>query len=324
MAIASGISGQLGVKAESVYGTPVTVDRFYEFVSESIKNDIVQLESRGIGRGRFLRSDRIRTPYIRGAAGAVELEVLNKDFGLLFQHMLGENTVTGASANKTHTCQPDAAALLGKSLTLQVGRPDIAGTVQPFTYEGVKVTSWELKCAVDEILHLVLDLDAENCLTGTALASAVYTATTEPFVFTQGAVTVGGAATKVKNFSLKGDNGLATDRRFLGNSKLEPLAAAEMVVDGQLECEFGDLTAYAAWLAGTQAALVLTFTSGTIIPTTAVPFSLTITIPKIVYTGETPNVGGPGILQQARPFKALYDGTNPICKLEYITSDTAA
>ena len=324
MAIKTGIAGQLMVKAESAYGTPVVVDRTYEFVSEGIDVDVARVDGMMIGGGRFLRNDRTKT-YIRGARGPVDFIVLNKNFGLLFEHAIGQNTVTGASANKTHTIIPDANALQGKSLTLQVGRPDVAGTVQPFTFEGGKITEWELKCAVDGPLHFVPTFDFENVVTATALASPSYVATQEMFIFTEGALTIGGSSVFVKDASIKGNNGLNTDRRGLTNTKREPLAQG--IVDyltGTLACEFENLTAYAALVAGTQAQLVLTFTMATVIPTTAAPFSMTVTIPKIQYTGETPKVGGPEVVQQNLPFRALYDGSNPMITIAIVTSDTSS
>lgn len=323
MGIGSGLGGQLGIKAEGTYGTPEVVDRFYESNSEGIEVDVGKIYSRGIGTGRFQRNDRVKS-YIKGAAGSIEMDVLNKSFGLWFQHMLGQDTITGAGADKTHTCIHDPLALQGKSLTLQVGRPDIAGVVQPFTFEGGKVVDWELKAAIDEKLSLAVNMDFENVLTGMALAAAAYVASQEMFVFTEGALTVAGAAVPVRSFSIKGNNALATDRRFLGNTKKEPLAAGEMAIEGTLDAEFESLARYAAWVAGTQAQLILTFTLATLIPTTAVPFSLTVTIPKIEYTGETPKVGGPEIVRQGAPFKALYNGTDPILSLVYVTSDAAA
>lgn len=324
MAIKTGIAAQVGAKAESTYGTPVTVDRFWEFVSEGIKNDIRKVTGKQMGAGRFLRNDRVKT-YLAGAAGPVDFIVLNKGFGLLMEHAIGQNTVSGASANKTHTIIPDAAALQGKSLTFQVGRPDVGGTVQPFTYEGGKVTEWEFRCAVDGPLHFIPTFDFENCLTATALASASYPATQEMFIFSEGALTIGGTTTFVKEVSVKGNNGLVTDRRGLTNTKKEPLARGiEDYLTGNLVCEFEDLTAYAAWVAGTQAQLVLTFTSPTVIPTTAVAYSLTITIPKIEYTGETPNAQDEGILMQPRPFRGLYDGSNAIITVAMVTSDTTS
>lgn len=324
MPIGTGISAQVGMKAESTYGTPVVVDRFFEFESEGIDVDIAKIDAPLLGGGRFLRNDRVKT-FLRGAGGPINFgPVMNKNFGLIFQHMLGQNTVTGASANKTHTCIPDANALQGKSMTLQVGRPDFGGTVRPYTFEGGKILDWELTAAIDEALKLNTTWDFENVLTATALASASYVATQEMFIFTEGALTIGGASTSVKKLSVKGNNALATDRRFIGpgGTKKEPLAKDIASIMANLECEHENLDVYAAWLAGTQAQLVATFTSPTVIPTTAVPFSVTVTIPKFEYTGETPKVGGPDIVMQPRAGRALYDGTNPPITIVYVTTDT--
>lgn len=323
MAIKTGIAGQVGGKAEGIYGTPVTVDRFWEFVSEGIDIDIAKVDAPMVGAGRFLRNDRVKT-FLRGAGGPVDFIVLNKGFGLLMEHAIGQNTITGASANKTHTIIPDASALQGKSLTFQVGRPDVSGTVRAFTFEGGKITEWEFKCDVDGPLHFIPVFDFENVLTATALASASYPATQEMFIFSEGALTIGGTTVYAKSISIKGKNNLATDRRNIGNVKREPLANNWFELTGSIDCEFEDLTAYAAWLAGTQAQLVLTFTLATVIPTTAVPFSLTITIPKIEYTGETPKVGGPDIVRMPLAFRGLYDGSNAIITAAYVTSDTAS
>ena len=74
----SGFLGQLGVKAEATYGTGVTVDRFFEFDSESLAVEVGRVESSGIRAGtRAMRSDR-RVPYVIGAGGSVEMMVLSK------------------------------------------------------------------------------------------------------------------------------------------------------------------------------------------------------------------------------------------------------
>lgn len=323
MAIGSGIGAQVGLGEESAYGTLVTPTRFLEFNSESIEVDVGKLESRGIGSGRFLRADRVKT-YVKSAKGSLELDVMTKGFGLVFKHMLGSyaNTLVAGSERKA-TVTPDPAALAGKSLTVQVGRPDVGGTVRPFTFKGGKVADWELKCALDDILKLNLNLDFQGVETTTALAAASYPTGAEAFVFTEGALTLGGTTTAVKSVSVKGNNALALERRFLANTKKEPIANGEATVLGDLDCEFEDLAAYTAWVAGTQAELVLTFASPTVIAGGG-PYKLVVTLPKVEYRGSTPKVGGPDLVMQPRPFKALYDGTNEIITLAYHSTDAAA
>lgn len=323
MVIATGLGAQLGIGEESAYGAPAAVSRFYEFNSEALEADVAVVESRGLGTGRFLRADREKR-YIKGAGGQVELDVQTKGLGLLLKHCLGSyanSLVAGSERSALITPAPDA--LKGLSLTVQVGRPDVSGVCRPFTYTGGKVVDWQLKCDLDQALKLAVTLDFATVETGTPLAVASYPASSEVFVFTEGTLTVGGVSTFVKSASVKGTNALATDRRGLGNVKREPLANGEAVIDGELECEFEDLAAYAAWVAGTQAQLVLTFTSPTIIAGGG-PFKLTVTIPKVAYRGSTPKVGGPEVVMQPRPFKALADGVNPIVTIEQRTTDTAA
>lgn len=323
MALRSGLGAQLGMKAEMTYGTPVTVDRFYEFESESLNVDVGKVYNFAIGTGRWQRADRVKT-YIRTASGSIVLPVMTKGFGLLFEHAIGSNTITGDGDDKTHTIVPDANGGAGKSLTVQVGRPDVSGTVRPFTYEGGKVTSYELACNLDELLKLTLNLDFENVLTSTALASASVPSGNEMFIFTEGSLTIGGNTAFVRTVTISGDNGLNVERRGLSNVKREPVAAGEATITGNLECEFESLDAYTAWSTGTTAALVLTFESPTAIAETETPYSLTVTLPAIEYTGSTPQVGGPDIVMQPLPFKALANGSDPIIKVEYVTSDTAS
>ena len=56
MAIGSGLGAQIGFAEESTYGTPVTVTRFLEFNNESVKTELAQVTSMGLGRGRFQRT----------------------------------------------------------------------------------------------------------------------------------------------------------------------------------------------------------------------------------------------------------------------------
>ncbi len=323
MGLPGAIGSQLMMKAQSDYATAVVVDRPFEFNSESITHDIVQLYSRGFGRGRVDATDRVKV-VTRNHAGDIESDVMNKSFGLLFQHMLGQDTVTGSSANKTHTCVLDSVAQQGKFMTVQIGRADVAGTPEPFTYRGGKITKWDLSCALDQILKLKTSWSFAQVATNTALAAPSWPSAQEPFIFAEGAVTVGGSSKFAKSFRLSGDPKMVTDRRGIGNVMKEPLAGDFTEITGSLGCEFEDLTDWAAAIAGTQQALVITFTLATVIPTTVVPYSLTITCPKVLFTEAKPTVGGAGLIPLELPFRVLDDRTNPPVKFEYVTSDAAA
>jgi hypothetical protein len=322
MAIPTGLAAQLGVVTETTYGTPVTVTRFYELVDESMKMEIERMESKGLRAGtRVLRSDR----WVAGrktAAGDVNLELANKSFGLLFTHMLGGAAVTtSATGVYTHTFTPSD---LPVSATVQVGRPNNAGTVQPFTYHGCRIASWEIAAQVGEIGKLKLSLVAEDEDTSTSLASASYPASLTLLTFKEATLTIAGSAVPVTSATLRGDNGLAADRHRLGSQLTkQPLEAAVRVYDGELDADFESTTAYGRFIAGTEAALVLAFEGATI--TTGYTYLAQFTC-NVRFDGATPNVSGPEELRQPLRFKCLDSGAgaSTALTLVYRTSDATA
>ena len=137
---------------------------------------------------------------------------------------------------------------------------------------------------------------------GVALASATYPASIKPLKFNHASVTLGGAAVNVKSLTLSGNNTLDDSRRFLGSQYIaEPLEMGLREYTGSLEIEFTDLTQYTRFVAGTEAALVASFVSGT--------DSVTITS-NVRIDGSTPNVGGREILTQTLPIKCVASSTD--------------
>lgn len=325
----SGFLGQLGVKAETTYGTGVTVDRFFEFDSESIAVEVGRVESSGIRAGtRAMRSDR-RVPYIMGAGGSVSFSVLSKGFGFWLAQSLGTVATTGPAETTVYTHTGTVGSLTGDFFTAQVGVPQASGaTITPKTCTGGKVKSFELSCAAGEPLSFSADCDFQNIEHSTTLATASYPASTELLTFVGGSVTVGGTAVEVRSFNVKVDNGLATDRRFIRSSALkkEPVEAGHRKIDVELGLDFESTThqdrVLAATAAGAQAAVVLTCSGLTTIGTTLKP-ALTITMPVVMFDGDTPTVGGPDLVSESIKGMALQNaaGDSPI-SIAYRTLDT--
>lgn len=320
MVIPSGIGGQIGFGPdEAAYGTFTTPTRFLEFDRESIRRDQNVIRSNGIGTGRFHRSDRFKQ-YTRGANGSLEFTVLNKGFGFLLKHLVGAVATVNDTPRFAHTFTPDAAALQGQSITVQVGRPDIGGTSRVFSYLGGKITKWELGADLDGPLKLSTDWDFKDVVTDQSLAAASYPASAEMFTFVDGSVTLDAGARTVRSIKIKGDNALKTDRRFVGNTKKEPIANGIAMLEGDFDVEFEDLDDYAAFVAGDVAALVARFESATMIAASD-PFILQVTIPAVMFTAGQPVIEGPDVLKAPVSFVGMYDGTNPPISILYETSD---
>lgn len=324
MAIRSGLDGQFGMVAESTYGTYVAPTRFLEIADESL--DLVQenIESAGIRAStRVLRSDRYAR-NAKGAAGSTSFEVHSKGFGLLLKHSLGQNTIStpgGGTNTRDHTCV--LADPHGLMCTVQIGRPDVSGTVQPFSYLGGKVTGFEFSNDVDGALMLSTDWDFQSVTTAQSLATASFAASTELLYYSGGTVTVGGSSVNVKDISIKVDTGLDTERYFIRNStsKLEPEIAKLAEIEGEMTVEFTDLTQYAR-VTGSTAAVVALWEGSTI--ETTFKYGVQITLQACRFDEGTVNLKGPEILEQKLKFKALYDGTNPPISVRYRTTDTTA
>lgn len=340
MALGSGLSAQLGIGEESTYGTAVSRTRFLEFNSESLalEKNIVQgggLRASGSGYQRASR----RAYTTRSVTGDIELDVATRGMGLLFKHMLGTSAsavISGSSYQQVHT----PGALTGKSLTVQVGRPNAGGTVVPFTYTGVKFTDWELSCAVGEILTLSLTVDGEDVTTATGLDTATYTSA-EVFHFAQGALVLGGTVAtasgvasltggttvaEVTGATISGTNPMKTDRFFFGASgvKAEPIENDWRTVTGSLDAEFVNAaTIYDLHAADTETALRLTFTGPTAISGGNYP-TLEVLIPSIRFDTGAPSVDGPDVLDFSADFTGLQNAAgDATIQLRYVTADTS-
>ena len=330
MAIRSGLAGQLGVAAETAYGTYTAPDHFFEVTKAELKDTSTWTQGGGLAASRLQRlgSRRVKTAY--GASGSLEMEIANKGFGVLLQALMG-TTVTPAQQNtstgylQTHTL----ASPYGKSLTLQVGLPDLGGTVRPFTLLGGKVLSAEFDCAAGQMLTSKWDINGRELVDSQALVAASYPTTTAPFSFVQSTVKIGPdvasalAVDGIKKTNVKIERSSNVDRNYFGQGgKIEePVMNDYQPITGTLEADFIDKTVFVdRFHQGTAFALVWEFVAGTLGGTPSISETFRITLPQNHFTGDTPTLDGPDIISGSFPFEASFDGANQP-KIEYISTD---
>lgn len=180
MALVSGQSSQIGFARETTPGTPVTAATFLPLVSESLTEAHERLESAGIIAGRrVLDSDQWNGGPVT-IEGDVQLELSQQNMGLLLKSALGANSTTGGGNPYTHTITP--GDLSDDSLTIQVGRPGVGGTVHPFTFRGCAITSWELAMNVDEIVTWGMSVASMGVESGSRVVSDGATTDTDATV----------------------------------------------------------------------------------------------------------------------------------------------
>lgn len=324
MSTGTGLGAQLGMKSESVWGTPVTVDRFLDMISESIETEVETLGETFLGQ-QNLTVGAARTIQ-KGASGDLELPFMTKGMGVLLKHMLGAaaSAQVGATGEYKHTFTQDAAGHRGLGLTVQIGRPMVGGTVQPFTFAGGKVTGWEISLEANGALTVTPSFAFASVATATALASPSYASGRVQFVAGNATLSWGGADICVNQFTITSDRDVDLERYCTSSTvRKEPLLTGQIGYQVEAEGEFTSLDQYNDFVAGTVKALVITI-EGDTIPDETNPYKLVITIPAArLVDGASPTVEGPEIVPQPLTFEALSNGSDEIITIDYHTDDTA-
>jgi hypothetical protein len=339
VAVGAGIGSSLGIAAETTPGTIVSPTRWLEYNSETLSQDKVIVQGQGLrGGGLFPRQAR-RTEAGRNAGGDINLDLSTNGMGLLFKSMMGTSTsavVTGSAYQQVHT----PGSLNGVSLTVQKLVPEmVTGTLKPFTYNGCKVISWTINFAKDEVPTLSLTLDAWDETTATSAGTPSYSTTAGIFSFLSSALIIGGTPSTssgvvsvsggtsiagVTGGSITGTTGVraGSDNRYI-NGKIEQGQNDWRGITGTINLDFINRSdVYDLFAANTAAALKLTFTHGTAITGSTYP-TLEVILPSITFTGETPKVGGPGVISSSAAFTTQDNGVDAAAQIRYVTSDTS-
>jgi hypothetical protein len=317
----------LGVAVESTFGTAVAPSTRFEVVSESLKLKKDFIESKALKGSRRYLSTNGHVVGKSNVEGDIEIEMSSLGAGFWFRQLMGTVTTTLPAAwsmtdRYKHVFTADSA-LDTTSFTAEIQRTDVTGTAHRFVYAGCGVTDLELSCKVGEIATMKMSVYGKSeAVTAASAQSATYPAST-PLVFTGAAVTVGGTAVSVTDFSLKIENGRKKDRYFLGDSTPNKMIEADMRnAEGKINVEWTGLTQYNRFVNHTtSAALTAKFETQANIGDAAKGYVL-VTIPAVVFTGETP-VGGGDIVEQSIDFKALDNGSNEPVTIEYVSLDTS-
>ncbi|MEU4348308.1 phage tail tube protein [Streptomyces sp. NPDC023838] len=326
MAIGSGLGAQMGIAAESAYGTYAAPTKFIEFTKESLALKKTTAQSAGIAAGRLLALSSRRVVTQRQASGSLDMEVTNKAMGVLLQALMGTSVTPVQQAVTTAYLQTHTLAdVAGKSLTIQKGVPLTTGVVTDKSFLGCKIISAEFSCEVGGMLMASFDIDAKDSDETQTLAVASYPSMS-PFHFGQMAVkagTYGGetALDGIRKVSVKIERPQATDRFYAGQSglKKEPISNDLVKISGSLETDYVGTTLDDLHTSDAATSLVWEFVGPIIASTYAETFR--IKLPAIKLDDAPPTVDGFDVVKPSFSFTGLFDGTNqPV--IEYMSTDS--
>lgn len=326
MAIGSGLGSSLGLAAESTYGTYVAAARHLAGTF-NVKHLHDTVPVSGVAAGRPAPPDEVVT-QVQGTA-KFEGQFMNKQMGLLLSQLTGSTTSPVQQGATTAYLQTHAwGDNLGKSMSVQCGIADTTGTVRPYTALGSKITQAEFSCAAGEALTVSVDWDCREITEAQTLVAPSYQSGNLPFKFNQMAVKLGtyGAEASVqgvKGMSVTFSRSQDVGRFYAGNGgkKSEPVWNDFVAISGTLEVDFVNKADFVDRYVGhTSTSLVIEFVG----PVIADAYNETfrIKVPKVYFSGDVPEVGGPDVNKASIPFSAFWDPTNGVSTLEYMSTDT--
>lgn len=320
MAVRTGAAAQAMIATETTYGAYQAPTRSYEFVSETMKLKVERIDSKGLRGGRRLIGKWAAGK--RSAAGDVDFEFSATGFGLLMEHCLGSDIITGTAPTFTHTC---TVADLPVGFTMQIGKPDVDGVVDPFTYLGCRVTSWEMALKAGEFLTIKPSIVAQDETNSQALASFV-DPSVELISYVGATLTAGGAQVAVSDFTFKGDNKLdATRFRLRGAATpITPYENAFRQYTGTATADFESLVQYNHYLQAEELTLVATFEGAPIPGGGGQNFGVVITANVRYNPDMTPTVPGPTLLTQPIPFEVISSGASDAAALTVVITNSDA
>lgn len=326
MAIGSGLGAQIGVAAESTYGTFVAPTRFPEFTSQSLVLEKTTATSSGIAAGRLMALSSRRVVTQKGVSGSIAMEVANKGMGIFLQALMG-TTVTPVQQGvttaylQTHTLADN----FGKSLSIQAGIPLTTGTVTDKSFVGCKIVSAEFSCEVGGMLTVTFEFDGKDCSEAQTLAVASYS-NMSPYHFGQMGLKYGayGAETAldgVRKVSVKIERPQATDRYYANGSalKAQPILNDLTKVTASIEQDYVATTIDDLHTSDAATSLVWEFIGPNIASTYDETFRIKLPANKVDDT--PPTVDGYDVVRTTYNLTSLYDGTNPVA-IEYMSTDT--
>jgi hypothetical protein len=331
MPLASGLGSSFSLAKEVTYGTVVTPNRFYEYDSEGMALDPTYFEPVGLKAGRLFAPTVRMRKTTRQATGGVPMDVPTKQFGSVIDLMHGLTVAPvqqGASAAYLQT-HPIGTSLPNKSVTIQTNKPTSQAVDTPFTYPGSILTSAAFSMDVGGSLKVSLTWDAQDELTpystpaGPALATPSYAAGSTVWDSTQvAAVTLNGVqVATASSLNLTWTQPYKTDQFFLGTTgtKLKPIPNGRPTLAGTIAAQWYDATAYQLFLSGAIVGVVFDFQGATIAAT--YKEQIKFDMPGVQVRGDSPQVGGPDVLDQAIPITVGDNGALAPLTVTYMSTD---
>lgn len=320
---------------ETTYGTaPASGWRELEVVSDGHKTRQETLPYKGIGSRRGAPASTNRRIIDKGGEGAIEVGAFANGLGILLRAAASTATSAvvdgGTLAYEQVFTWTGAGVPAGRSFSAEFYRDRRSGTLDAFTYSGGKVTQLEIGSDLDKHVMFKFAVDYLTAVRQSVLPTRSPAVVVPDFIYAwpDGTHTLtpaggSGADACIQSYSATLPNELDTEDWCLkaGSTRHEPSIKGEPAPTGTLTWRYEAPTYYDAFRAGTVFSLSSLWEAEDAIEDTTLP-SLKVELPAIRFTGEDPELSESDRTMQNLPFEVLDNGTDPVCRITIVTSDT--
>lgn len=250
-------------------------------------------------------SDGVDRPFTYTGAMVSEFEFAckvdeNASMGITWacRDEILHRTVTDGATTNTDATVESATAAFGPS---DLFKPISGAGIPANSYVGRINSATSIELSSSHLSFVPVNATATasgvTLSIGTALTSASYPSGLNPMSCLGGNVEIANSLVAVKEISFKGNNGLKTDRKFIGTPyPKQAIETALRQYTGTMKLEFENTTQYRRYLNGDEFAIEIDLEEG--------DASLDFTL-HARYDGKTPTMSGTDIGEQELPFTCL-------------------
>lgn len=324
----AGIDGFLAFKTETTHGTYAAPTKGLEITSESLKRNNAYIKRQTIQSGVVSQRDNHHSLTTRDASGDINFDFLGNGMGS-FLNLLHGNAVSPAVVvastvfKQTHNIGLNMPN--GKGMSVQVGRPDVNGTVRPFSYLGGKVGVFKLTLERGGIVTATATMDFVDEDTTQTLAVPVSDDLASSLKFQNATIEMDDVVLQdcMSSITITVTVPMATDRYCIGGgaTKKEQVGNGAVSLEVDATMEFSNMAQHTAFQTAARHKLELNC-EGDLIDLTNRQHLYT-SIAKTVTTDAGPTIQGPDLLTQSVKLEAVQSGANPLASFEYQSADAA-
>ncbi len=173
MAIPSGLGSQMGISTEMTYGTTWRRRHSSGFQNESLRLTKNYIRNFELGGQALVQAESLHAATTRDGWRRRRVLGARQGHGEVAEpaaRQHGHPDGGDGLAVPADACDRAVTSPTGKSATIQIGKPDVTGTAQPFSYLGCKVTNMVFTLQRDGVVTVSVTIDAQDEVTNQTLA----------------------------------------------------------------------------------------------------------------------------------------------------------